>query len=264
MLFKQFNERYNSHLSRKRRLPLEFIIGFKKDSLTLPWKNGELSHRLLWADNADAISRLYAGTPALKGDFTRTGMRTKRGALDDGLNSVTRFYRNNFLDGDRQKGMDLLTGFSKFQINYEDEDHSYRSKFSVKTMKASQRAPFIPHHKLNLGWLPGDLESHLRSAALTAQTSNMAVEKSIRSDSFSSAEALSDIGRRGSLEKPWWIDVNEKSIVDANKSSPLLSTVALTNSGYVLGALLALNHAPIATVIAIICLLSPGITMDHQ
>ena len=100
MLYKQFNERNDSYLTRKRRLPLEYVIGFKKDSLTLPWKNGELSHRLLWADNADAISRLYAGTPALKGDFTRTGKRTKRGALDDGLNSVTRFYLNNFLDGD--------------------------------------------------------------------------------------------------------------------------------------------------------------------
>ena len=149
-----------------------------------------------------------------------------------------------------------------FEMNYE-EDH-LRSKVPKKSMKTSQRTPFIYHRKLNLGWLPGDLESHLRSAALTAESSTMAIEKSIKSDSFSSAEALSDIGRRASLEKPWWIDMNEEGVIDTNKPSSLLSAASLTGSGYVIGALLALNHAPIATVIAIICLLSPGIsgTMD--
>ncbi|KAG8757638.1 hypothetical protein FRC12_010241 [Ceratobasidium sp. 428] len=29
----------------------------------------------VWANNGDAISRAYAGTSALKGDFTRTGRR---------------------------------------------------------------------------------------------------------------------------------------------------------------------------------------------
>jgi len=59
-------------------------MGYKQQPLELPWLEGEAAHRHLWANNADAISRLYAGTPALKGDFTRTGKRTKRGALDDG------------------------------------------------------------------------------------------------------------------------------------------------------------------------------------
>ena len=68
----------------------------------------------LWADNADAISRLYAGTPALKGDFTRTGKRTRRGALDDGMNSLQRYYLNNFIDADRQEGIDLLVGDAEF------------------------------------------------------------------------------------------------------------------------------------------------------
>merc|ERR1712071_431881 len=89
-------------------------MGYKQQPLELPWLEGEAAHRHLWANNADAISRLYAGTPALKGDFTRTGERTKRGALDDGVNSLTRFYLNNFIDADRQEGMDLLTGFAKF------------------------------------------------------------------------------------------------------------------------------------------------------
>lgn len=44
----------------------------------------------LWADNGDAISREYAGTSALKGDFTRTGKRNWRGAVNDATNSVAR------------------------------------------------------------------------------------------------------------------------------------------------------------------------------
>jgi hypothetical protein len=39
----------------------------------------ERALRGLWSGNADAISLLYAGTPALKGDFTRTGA----GVVDD-------------------------------------------------------------------------------------------------------------------------------------------------------------------------------------
>ena len=87
---------------------------FRKKNMNLPWEKGEVAHRLLWADNADAISRLYAGTPALKGDFTRTGQRTKRGALDDGMNSLQRYYLNNFLDADRQEGYDLMVGHAAF------------------------------------------------------------------------------------------------------------------------------------------------------
>lgn len=44
----------------------------------------------IWADNGDAISREYAGTSALKGDFTRTGKRDWRGAMNDASNSVAR------------------------------------------------------------------------------------------------------------------------------------------------------------------------------
>lgn len=32
-----------------------------------------------WANNGDQISKLYAGTSALKGDFTRTGKRDLHG-----------------------------------------------------------------------------------------------------------------------------------------------------------------------------------------
>ncbi|KAJ3416178.1 hypothetical protein HDV05_002823 [Chytridiales sp. JEL 0842] len=65
----------------------------------------------LWADSGDAISLLYAGTRALKSDVTRTGKRQwLKGSMDDGLNSLTRYYLNHFVDGRRQDGFDLFTG----------------------------------------------------------------------------------------------------------------------------------------------------------
>ena len=46
----------------------------------------------------------------MKTDFTRTGKRTQRGNLEDGYKSVTRYIKNNFFDGPRQDGFDLMTG----------------------------------------------------------------------------------------------------------------------------------------------------------
>ncbi|XP_052818647.1 phosphatidylinositol-3-phosphatase SAC1-like [Mya arenaria] len=64
----------------------------------------------VWADNADIVSKQYAGTGALKTDFTRTGKRTKLGLLMDGWNSLNRYFKNNFGDGFRQDSIDLFLG----------------------------------------------------------------------------------------------------------------------------------------------------------
>lgn len=66
--------------------------------------------REMWADHADLISKAYAGSGALKTDFTRTNTRTKIGALQDGYKSVVRYIKNNHFDGARQDGIDLVTG----------------------------------------------------------------------------------------------------------------------------------------------------------
>ncbi|CAM1504507.1 Fc.00g020980.m01.CDS01 [Cosmosporella sp. VM-42] len=66
--------------------------------------------RNIWADNADVVSLSYSGTGAMKTDVTRTGKRTKVGALQDGRIGVTRYFRNNFLDGPRQDSFDLFLG----------------------------------------------------------------------------------------------------------------------------------------------------------
>jgi hypothetical protein len=70
----------------------------------------EFLFRNIWADNADVVSKSYSGTGALKTDFTRTGKRTKAGALQDLSNSITRYAKNNFLDGPKQDAFDLFLG----------------------------------------------------------------------------------------------------------------------------------------------------------
>lgn len=47
---------------------------------------------ILWADNGDAVSKQYASTAAMKGDYTRTKKRDYRGALNDLGLSLARFY----------------------------------------------------------------------------------------------------------------------------------------------------------------------------
>jgi hypothetical protein len=70
----------------------------------------EVLFRKIWADNADVVSTSYSGTGALKTDFTRTGVRTRAGLLQDGRNSITRYLKNNFADGPKQDAFDLFLG----------------------------------------------------------------------------------------------------------------------------------------------------------
>ncbi|KAG7213734.1 hypothetical protein KM043_002968 [Ampulex compressa] len=70
----------------------------------------EYLFKQVWADNADVVSIQYSGTGALKTDFTRTGKRTKLGAMKDGVNSLSRYYKNNFTDGYRQDSLELFLG----------------------------------------------------------------------------------------------------------------------------------------------------------
>ncbi|KAF5898096.1 phosphatidylinositide phosphatase SAC1-B, partial [Clarias magur] len=70
----------------------------------------EKTYKNAWADNANACAKQYAGTGALKTDFTRTGKRTHWGLVMDGWNSMIRYYKNNFSDGFRQDSIDLFLG----------------------------------------------------------------------------------------------------------------------------------------------------------
>jgi len=70
----------------------------------------------VWANNGDAISREYAGTSALKGDFTRTGKRNLQGMINDATNSMARMYQNTFKDYFRQAAIDYLLGSADMNV----------------------------------------------------------------------------------------------------------------------------------------------------
>ena len=67
-------------------------------------------HATLWADNGDTLSKIYAGTGALKSSYTRHGKMSLSGALADARKSATRLYVNNFIDKSRQSTIDILLG----------------------------------------------------------------------------------------------------------------------------------------------------------
>ena len=58
-------------------------------------ENLEEIFRMQWTANANAMSLFYSGTPAQKTDFTATGKRTSKGAIDDGKS--TYLINSNFL-----------------------------------------------------------------------------------------------------------------------------------------------------------------------
>lgn len=64
----------------------------------------------LWADNGDAISKQYSSTAALKGDYTRTGKRNVRGALNDFGLTLSRYFNNAVIDFFSQACIDYLLG----------------------------------------------------------------------------------------------------------------------------------------------------------
>jgi hypothetical protein len=70
----------------------------------------EETFRNVWTNNADAMSIEYSGTPALKTDFTRLGRRTMGGAVQDGINSLKRYFLGNFYDHTKQDALDLTLG----------------------------------------------------------------------------------------------------------------------------------------------------------
>ena len=102
---------------------LGLLIDLKTDPKT-QWFN------TLWADNGDAISKQYAGTAALKGDYTRTRKRNWTGALSDFSLSVNRYYNNIFGDFFLQLNIDYYLGnanaaaFDDFETDMMSQDYA--------------------------------------------------------------------------------------------------------------------------------------------
>ncbi|KAG6856457.1 hypothetical protein H0H87_004317 [Tephrocybe sp. NHM501043] len=115
----------------------------------------------IWANNGDAISRAYAGTSALKGDFTRTGKRDLSGMLNDGVNSLARMYTSTFSDWFSQAVIDFLLGyrtisvFSEFLLKLQSTDPRdliRLSKIRAEAIATSVSRVLSEGERLLSGW----------------------------------------------------------------------------------------------------------------
>ncbi|XP_014608874.1 PREDICTED: phosphatidylinositide phosphatase SAC2 isoform X2 [Polistes canadensis] len=120
---------------------------------TLP-TNIRQTFQLLWANNGDIISKQYAGTNALKGDYTRTGERKFTGLMKDGMNSANRYYLNRFKDVYRQATIDMMLGNAiseeVFQERTEEEDNA-ATAVHVKLLIEDCKKLLIPDPEVILG-----------------------------------------------------------------------------------------------------------------
>ncbi|XP_044259683.1 phosphatidylinositide phosphatase SAC2 isoform X2 [Tribolium madens] len=113
--------------------------------------------QLLWANNGDTISKQYAGTNALKGDYTRTGERKFTGIMKDGMNSANRYYLSRFKDSTRQGTIDLMLGnvvsednFTDFKMQQFEEDSAATAEH-VKLLIEDCKKMLINQPELVLG-----------------------------------------------------------------------------------------------------------------
>lgn len=72
--------------------------------------------RFSWADNGDALSLFYTGTPSLKGEQTRHGKGSLYSLWRDFKSSTLRYYLNNFEDGMYQDIINVFLGKSSLKV----------------------------------------------------------------------------------------------------------------------------------------------------
>ncbi|KAL3953188.1 hypothetical protein ACCO45_013131 [Purpureocillium lilacinum] len=94
----------------------------------------------LWADNGDAVSKQYASTAAMKGDYTRTRKRDYRGALNDLGLSLARFYNGMVNDYFSQAAIDFLLGNVTANVFDEFETDMMTKDPAVSISRMRQRA----------------------------------------------------------------------------------------------------------------------------
>ncbi|KAK7941149.1 uncharacterized protein PG986_013536 [Apiospora aurea] len=116
-----------------------FDMGAQLDQQTT-WFN------TLWADNGDAISKQYASTAAMKGDYTRTRKRDYRGMVNDLGLSLTRFYNGMVNDYFSQAAIDFFLGnvsalvFEEFEATMMTKDPAVSmSKMRDQAVETSRK-----------------------------------------------------------------------------------------------------------------------------
>lgn len=94
----------------------------------------------LWADNGDAVSKQYASTAALKGDFTRTRKRNYRGALTDLGLTLHRYFTNIVSDFFTQAAIDFLLGSVTAKVFDEFEEELMSGDPAISMTRLRQSA----------------------------------------------------------------------------------------------------------------------------
>jgi hypothetical protein len=88
----------------------------------------------VWADHADWVSKIYAGTGATTSSTTRKGKGTLFSLLDHKMKSIGRFYLGNFEDSAKQRAIDIILG-KNTKGEMSEELESRLSKIESKFME---------------------------------------------------------------------------------------------------------------------------------
>ncbi|THH10834.1 hypothetical protein EW145_g1054 [Phellinidium pouzarii] len=179
----------------------------------------------VWANNGDAISRAYAGTSALKGDYTRTGKRDLNGMLNDGMNSLARMYASTFSDWFSQAVIDFMLGyrtlsvFSEFLLKLQSTDP--RERIRIDNIRAEAIAESVSRvlsegERLLSGW------TLLSPAELSTRVNYKLEEKVV----LLSVRALYIVSYDYTLEK-----------VTRFSKVPLNQIISITKGAYILSTL---------------------------
>lgn len=173
-------DRTNVVQSAAARRALE--IQLKSEGIDLSIQADTQWFNTLWADNGDAVSKQYASTAAMKGDFTRTRKRNYKGALTDAGLSISRFYSGIVNDYFLQTAIDFLVGNVTSVVFEEFEANMMSGDPGVSVEKLRQQAIDLSHKLV----IEDDEEEFLGGWALLFPREN----NTIKSTPFSEAVLL--------------------------------------------------------------------------
>ncbi|KAG0255509.1 hypothetical protein BGZ95_005739, partial [Linnemannia exigua] len=165
----------------------------------------------VWANNGDAISREYAGTSALKGDFTRTGKRNLQGMINDATNSVARMYQNTFKDNFRQAAIDYLLGSADVNV--------FKNLQTTAFGTAVVPAPILPTqeplaHEASTSMLLATDSTGATNTAIAGLLPSLIPRSSASMASLSSESTGlgADVQENSALQQETWVRIREAAI----------------------------------------------------
>ncbi len=216
--------------------------------------------------------------------------------MNDGVNSLQRYYLNNFIDADRQEGMDLLVGSTQFNfISAEDDEDSSRAillqdissrrrgyeKSHIRIKKKNDNKNDTDERgdntrELELNWLPGDLRFHMKNEAqsslsLAAEEEHvdakssadflMAITSSAANPIETLHHKLQSIDQRSSSARPWWAKTEHKlirSFLDARSGVSNIVSPALKGKTAFVTVAVLLCKVPILSAALVASLIGSG------